>query len=120
MKSVLIFPLIITIVLLVVSGCNSNTAPDTGSTWLGEADPNPLQVGETTTIPLRISDGDTGYVFIKNSLGQPVRTFSFGEGSHSIVWNGRDDEGRICASGVYYYTLLTASMNITRKMVIYR
>ncbi|HQO17858.1 MAG: T9SS type A sorting domain-containing protein [Candidatus Cloacimonas sp.] len=114
----LIFTLIITIFMLMICGCNPNTALEENSTWLGEANPNPMQVGETTTIQYGISDGDTGYLFIHNSLGQPVKIIILIEGSNSLNWNGRDDEGRLCASGVYYYTLLTNFLFQTKKLVI--
>lgn len=120
MKVIAIVPLVITIVLLMLGGCRSTTAPEADSAWMGEADPNPMQVGTTTSIPVKTPAGEVGYVFINNSLGQPVRTYSIVSGNQVVKWDGRDQDGRICASGVYYYTLLTPSSSQTRKLVIIR
>lgn len=121
MKVIAIVPLVVTIVLVMLGGCRSTTAPEADSAWLGEADPNPMQVGTTTSIPVKTPAGEVVYLFINNSLGQPVRNYSIVSGTNQVVkWDGRDQDGRICASGVYYYTLLTPSFSDTHKLVIIR
>lgn len=42
---------------------------------------------------------------IFNAKGQRVRKFKIEEGNGSIVWDGRDPNGRLVSSGVYYYRL---------------
>jgi flagellar hook assembly protein FlgD len=52
--------------------------------------------------------------------GQKVRTLaeeSLPAGQHSRVWNGRTDDGRQVASGVYFYRLSGRDFTQTRKMV---
>jgi len=38
-------------------------------------------------------------------------------GPHSIVWDGRDDEGRRVAAGVYHYLLKSAALRTTGRVV---
>ena len=41
-------------------------------------------------------------------------------GYHRVHWDGRDDEGRPLASGVYLYRLTTAEGDLTRKLTLLR
>ena len=41
-------------------------------------------------------------------------------GLHRLHWDGRDDEGRPLASGVYLYRLVTAEAVSTRKLTLLR
>ena len=41
-------------------------------------------------------------------------------GHHRLHWDGRDDEGRPLASGVYLYRLVTAEGILTRKLTLLR
>jgi len=41
-----------------------------------------------------------------------------GEGSHTVAWQGFDQEGRSVKSGVYFYSLQACGEEITRKMVL--
>ena len=38
-------------------------------------------------------------------------------GYHSVMWNGMDDNGKIVAAGIYFYSLQSETSNMTRKMV---
>lgn len=65
----------------------------------------------------------TASLQIYNSLGQRVRRFNFGRqqpGYYVVDWNGRDDEGRSVASGVYLYRLDTGMGSDTNKMLLVR
>jgi hypothetical protein len=42
------------------------------------------------------------------------------KGSHSVAWNGRDAQGKLVASGIYFYRLQAAKQAISRKMVLLR
>lgn len=58
---------------------------------------------------------------IFNLLGQNVATLLDGAqsgGSHTIRWNGRDDNGRGLASGVYVYRLQAGEFVQTRTMLM--
>ncbi len=55
--------------------------------------------------------------------GQPVVALvrgSRGAGTHSVHWDGRDDDGRELASGVYLYRLVAAGQVETRKLLLVR
>jgi len=93
-------------VLMTLSGCNIATANESDSVdpWLGEAYPNPMQLGEATTIKYNLKGLQDVELVIANVLDQEVRKISLSQGA-SISWNGKDRHGRACASGVYFYYL---------------
>lgn len=120
MKAMKPLPLFVALLLLLLGGCDAPTTAEEELSWLGEANPNPVHIGDSTTIEYGISAGDSGYMIIRNCMGQLVRVYAINEGTSSFVWNGRDSEGRVCASGVYYYTLQTNNFSETRKLVLIR
>jgi len=55
--------------------------------------------------------------------GQPVRILVDGEsglGSYSVVWNGRDDEGREVSSGLYLCRMEAGDYSAVRKLMLVR
>ena len=53
--------------------------------------------------------------------GQKIRTLVDGfkvAGMHIVVWDGRDDNGRRVASGIYQYRLTTKDGSIIREMLL--
>jgi len=60
---------------------------------------------------------------VYNNLGMEVRTLINGSvepGIHSLAWDGRNDSGKLMASGVYFLRLETGTFNQTRKMLLAR
>ncbi|MCD6166789.1 T9SS type A sorting domain-containing protein, partial [bacterium] len=60
---------------------------------------------------------------IYNLLGQRVRTLVDGAidaGSHTVVWDGRDEFGKIVPTGIYLYRLQSADFVRVRKLVLVR
>jgi flagellar hook assembly protein FlgD len=60
-------------------------------------------------------------LMVFNIKGQLVRILAdrtFTSGIHQIMWNGKDDTGRIVASGTYVYQLLSGNQNLSRKLVL--
>lgn len=56
-----------------------------------------------------------------NLLGQRVRTLVEGpvvEGPNVVAWDGRDDDGRVMATGVYAYRLETFGQTLVRKLIL--
>jgi hypothetical protein len=72
--------------------------------------PNPFN--PTTTV--RFQQQVTGPVdlAVYDASGKMIRTLvageTFGTGGHEVDWNGRDQQGRTRASGVYFVRLKTA------------
>lgn len=81
--------------------------------------PNPFN--PTTTIKFFLpSDGKTE-LKIYNIRGQLIKTITaeFREkGLHSKIWDGRDESGKIVASGIYFYQLESDSGKVSKKMLL--
>jgi flagellar hook assembly protein FlgD len=41
-------------------------------------------------------------------------------GRHSVTWDGRNDEGRGVATGIYFYRLEGPEETLTKKLVLLR
>jgi hypothetical protein len=104
----------------VVVTTGGNTPPPTtpDATVLRSAYPNPFYANTSTNIEMDVKTGETATLSIYNVLGQTVKTYVRQAGSHKITWNGRDDNGSVCGSGIYFYKLSSPSVNTTKKMVI--
>lgn len=86
---------------------------------LSENFPNPFN--PVTTITYRLEESGDIDISVFNLMGQKVRTLVRGRvesGRHVVIWNGRDDEGRLVSSGVYLYRLHGERHSITRKMML--
>jgi hypothetical protein len=86
---------------------------------LGNNYPNPFN--NTTKIDFYVRENSSVNLSIYNSLGQKVRTLyntDAGVGEYSIRWDGRSDDGRYCASGVYIYRLQLKGSEVSKKMVL--
>ncbi|HID94488.1 MAG TPA: hypothetical protein EYP53_00330, partial [Candidatus Latescibacteria bacterium] len=86
--------------------------------------PNPFN--STTSINLDLSEAVQVRLSIYNTLGQRIRMLLDGKmqaGSHSVIWNGRDESGHEVASGVYLCALETTGSQrpiLVQKMVLLR
>ena len=83
--------------------------------------PNPFNQG--TVLPFVAPRSAHAALHVYNLQGQRVRTLVDGAvaaGHRKVVWDGRDQRGRMVASGVYLYRLETGSVELTRKMVFLR
>ncbi|MCD4828439.1 MAG: T9SS type A sorting domain-containing protein [Candidatus Cloacimonetes bacterium] len=81
--------------------------------------PNPFN--PTTTIAFSLAKPSHSTLCVYNIRGQLVRTLVNGyraEGSHSVVWQGDDDNGRPVASGVYFSRLRAGGVSDVRKMLL--
>ena len=88
---------------------------------LGQNFPNPFN--PTTTIAYNVAHESFVTLTVYNLLGQEVRTLVAdlrAAGSHSAVWDGRDDAGREVPSGVYLYRMNAGRFQDTRRMVLVR
>jgi hypothetical protein len=81
--------------------------------------PNPFN--PNTRISFDLPTGSNISLQIYNVMGQVVRTLenSFRSAGHyEIEWDGKDRDGRMAASGIYFYRLQTAAEVVTRKMLL--
>jgi hypothetical protein len=60
-------------------------------------------------------------VRIYNILGQNVRVLvnnvTQNSGTYTVYWNGKDENGAVVPSGIYFYSLETPEFNLTKKML---
>ncbi|UCG60984.1 MAG: T9SS type A sorting domain-containing protein [Candidatus Zixiibacteriota bacterium] len=81
--------------------------------------PNPFNPGTSITFDLPRRSRVTLTVF--NLLGQLVNTLVCDElpaGSHSIAWDGIDQQGKKLPTGVYFYRLETGNTVQSKKMLL--
>lgn len=81
--------------------------------------PNPFN--PSTSISYSVRENMPVQLVIYNMLGQKVKTLVDGPvepGSHSISWNGRDNNNRPVASGVYFFKMHAGKYTSTKKMIL--
>ena len=80
--------------------------------------PNPFN--SSTTIRYSIDKSSNVEITIYNILGEKVKSFLKNNtlpGSHSVIWDGRNDLGETVNSGVYFYQLRSDNQLITQRMI---
>ena len=83
--------------------------------------PNPFNPSTTIEFDLPVRSSVT--VTVLNVLGQRVIRLKEGElsaGTHRLVWDGRDADGRVVGSGVYFYRVAAGNMVLSKKMLLLR
>jgi len=81
--------------------------------------PNPFN--PTTTIRFGLPQAADVKIVIYNVLGEPVRTLTesaYNAGYHHIVWDGRNNHGKIVSAGMYLYRIDAGSFVKTNKMLM--
>jgi hypothetical protein len=81
--------------------------------------PNPFN--PSTTIRFRLPEATSLRLTVHDAMGRTVRTLwraTAEAGSHSVVWDGRDERGSTCPSGVYVCRLATRSISISKTMIM--
>jgi hypothetical protein len=83
--------------------------------------PNPFN--SQTLIRYRIGGSSTQIVHLTvyDITGRRVRQLadrSLERGEYNTAWDGRDDQGRSVASGVYFYQLQVGTQKQTQKMLL--
>lgn len=81
--------------------------------------PNPFN--PSTTIAYSLPEAAKVRLDIYNVKGQLVKTLVNGEmpgGTHSVVWNGRDNDNNAVASGVYFYRVSSPKATRTKRMLL--
>ncbi|MCU0638775.1 MAG: Ig-like domain-containing protein [Candidatus Krumholzibacteria bacterium] len=86
---------------------------------LAQNRPNPFN--PSTEISFSLPRGGHAAVEIFDVNGRRVAVLCdrvFGQGSHTVVWDGRGADGAAMSSGVYFYRLTAGRERISRKMVL--
>jgi len=81
--------------------------------------PNPFNPETTISFELPVKGKIELSIF--NIRGQKITTLinkEINRGTHSIVWNGEDENGKSVPSGVYFYKLNAKGKSITKKMIL--
>ena len=82
--------------------------------------PNPFNP-ETTISFFTIESAENTELVIYNLKGQKVKTLIYEcltAGTHSVVWNGKDDNNKPVTSGLYFYKLINNHQSTMRKMIL--
>ena len=81
--------------------------------------PNPAS--QSSSISFKLTEAAPISITIYNIKGQKVKSLIDSEmksGDYQFTWDGRDNNGRSCSSGLYYYRIVSPERNITRKMLL--
>lgn len=81
--------------------------------------PNPMRYA--ATIVYQLPSVMDAAITIHNLLGQKVRSWQFKRkpaGRHSLVWDGKDENGIQVSNGIYFLRLVSAHQQILRKITI--
>ena len=99
---------------------NSNDLPTPLITKLNANYPNPFN--PTTTISFSVAQPSSFVnVDIFNIKGQRVKQLVdevLSAGKHIAAWNGKDDNGKQAASGIYFYQMKSGDYQQSRKMLL--
>ena len=99
------------------SVAEAETMPD--SYALLENYPNPFN--PETEIRFQLPEASHVTVRIFNTVGQEIRTLTnkqYEAGSHSVRWDGKDNQGNTLSSGVYLYKVQAGTFTQVKKMTL--
>ncbi|MBN1290687.1 MAG: SBBP repeat-containing protein [Candidatus Latescibacteria bacterium] len=83
--------------------------------------PNPFN--PSTTLTFTLPSSDFASIIIYNIMGQQVRELvseNMTPGTHSVVWDGNDNNNRPVSSGIYFSRLTSDKYQATSKMLLIR
>jgi hypothetical protein len=107
------------VVIAITNTSPSTSVPASGRTPAGvRSSPNPFHAG--TRIEYAVSREAPVHVRIVDTAGRRVRSLleaTQTAGSHSILWDGRDDSGHVVASGVYFVDVDDGEGRQARRIV---
>ena len=92
-----------------------------GVPFLRPGAPNPFNA--ETTLTFGLPAAGRAELSIADVLGRTVRRLVTGPmaaGNHTVRWDGRNDQGALVGSGIYFARLQTNMGVVTRKMLLLR
>jgi hypothetical protein len=99
---------------------NDSIIPSIVNFQLIQNSPNPFN--PSTNIKFIINETTNPYTLnIYNLKGQLVKTLVKGnleKGTHNIIWDGTDSNGKTVSSGIYLYSLSNGKSNQIKRMVL--
>lgn len=98
---------------------NDDNTPQTAKAFKLNNYPNPFN--PSTTISFNLTKDEVIALDIYNVKGQKVKTFlneKMSQGIHNIVWDGKDNNGKDTASGIYFCKIKGESSQATHKMLL--
>ncbi len=102
-------------------GADDGVVDPPSRTGLCQNYPNPFNAETTIRFELA-GEAEAVSLSIYDLMGRRLRVLSLGgmaAGSYDFVWDGRDDNGRAVASGIYFYRLEIGSSFVeTRRMTL--
>lgn len=103
-------------------GLSATVLPPRPETYL-LLPPAPNPFNSSVTLRFGIPVAGEVEVAVYNSLGQRLRRLTGGRreaGMYQVVWDGRDEAGRVTASGVYFVRLEAGGLTLTQKAALIR
>ena len=82
--------------------------------------PNPFQSSTTISFQINNEQNKQKELVIYNLKGQKVKQSSIDDSRSSIVWDGKNDNGKTVQSGIYFYKLKSGKFEKTKKMILMR
>ena len=81
--------------------------------------PNPFN--PITTIRYELFEATNVNITIYDMMGRQVRNLvntNQNSGYKSVIWNARNDDGKIVSAGMYFYSIITNTFSQTSKMIL--
>ncbi len=104
---------------LITDNAEDDISPFNGNLLVNKNYPNPFN--PQTTISFDLKNREDVEVSIYNLKGQLVKTLlnkRLASGNHKLVWNGRNSNNEVVASGLYLYRIKTDSQSVNKKMIL--
>ncbi len=108
------------VMVTVLEQSDPNTPPVIPAvTKLNSAYPNPFN--PDTNISFDLKTPSFVNVTVYDVKGQKIRTLTsqdWNAGTHHLVWNGKNENGQVVGSGVYFYRMTAGKYSATQKVVL--
>jgi len=83
--------------------------------------PNPFSSASTLEYDLKEpSDVEIAVYNLKGQLVKHLQAGTKQAGTHTLYWDGCDDNGQPAANGIYLYKLASGKLSSTRKVILLR